>query len=1174
MDEDAAPITIDALANDTDIDGDTLSISTASVDIGTVAVISNKLQYTAPDNTHGTATISYSISDGNEGTATGSVTITINSVNDIPVATNDTSSMDEDAAPITIDALANDTDIDGDTLSISTASVDIGTVAVISNKLQYTAPDNTHGTATISYTISDGNEGTATGSVTVTINSVNDVPVVINDTASMDEDAAPITIDALANDTDIDNDTLSISTASVDIGTVTVISNKLQYTAPDNTHGTATISYTISDGNEGTATGSVTVTINSVNDAPVVTNQSYNVSENISAGETIGTIVASDIESQNLTFSMLSGDTDLITLNSSTGVLTATENGLFDYESSTEHTVTISITDDGTPNETTTVTITLSVIDGDDPLIPVEDDNFGRTNTGQQDLSSAFMQGEFNDSIELNNNLYFVGYTNNTDLDIVIASYTNAGDLNTDFNENGTKTIDLGADESATAIIAGDGDLFIAFTTFDGTNTEACLMKMAVTGELSDSASIKCTTYEKTTVINDLAFTDNKIQAVGKYFDGNDNDSLWIKYDKASLDFESSPLIDDVSGDNGDDEAFAIKSFGVSELMVVGSITSAEGDKDALIRYLLPDGTDSGNFNGGSPMSIDLSGINEDDELFAIGGFDTSDFTAFIGGYATRSSDEKEAVLVAIDKYGDLVTNIGTEGITLYNIDGNSGSGNGGAKITGIQYEPINNQIILAGTTGTDANEQVYSARVNITDGELDTTYAIDGINIVEEINGKQFANAMSVDANDTIWIAGTLNDTNTLPFVSAINNQAELVSNFANEGYLALTDLHDESDDISTKVLQLSNGAQAGKYIIAATAEYNSNIKLVLTRLTENGEIDTSFSTNGQRTIDIDLSDTNISIAEQNNGYLMIAGTRITETNDEGFIAKLDQDGNLDTEFATDGIYGTTDSTSEQVHLVDVATDSSNDTIAVGTVLVGSTERSFIVVLTDEGVRKFSFVNVGSVTGTQNQYNQRVFVNNNDEIIVAGKVVSDNDAYHFAQKYSIYGLQEFYYSATQPSSDTSTNITAMLSDSEDNIYLIGNNGEEPTQAIVIKLLSSGEIDTSFADEGTGRYNLTSSANTIISDAVLDSAGKIILVGQANGKGVFARLTTDGVLDSQFGSGGTGYYESTLCDNTHAFSSIILKDDTQMVVSNTCNDGVSNNISISEFNFYADGIEP
>ncbi|MBB1340013.1 Ig-like domain-containing protein, partial [Pseudoalteromonas sp. SR44-2] len=130
-------------------DGDSLVISAASADIGSASVVGNQIQYTPAANTNGLATVTYTVSDNNGGTNTATVAITITAVNDAPVANNDTATMAEDAAPILINVIANDSDVDGDSLTISAASADIGSASVVGNQIQYTPAANTNGLATI-----------------------------------------------------------------------------------------------------------------------------------------------------------------------------------------------------------------------------------------------------------------------------------------------------------------------------------------------------------------------------------------------------------------------------------------------------------------------------------------------------------------------------------------------------------------------------------------------------------------------------------------------------------------------------------------------------------------------------------------------------------------------------------------------------------------------------------------------------------------------------------------------------------------------------------------------------------------------------------------------------------------------------------------------------------------
>lgn len=284
-DEDT-PVTIDALANDTDVDGDTLTITGASVpaDQGTVEIVNNELLFTPAENFNGDATISYSIEDGNGGTDTAEVVVTVNPVNDGPVAVDDLADTMEDEA-VVIDLLGNDTDVDGDDLTLASLSVPADQGTVVDNgdgTVTFTPALNFNGTATIDYTVSDGNGGTDDGQAIVNVGAVNDGPTANDDMATTDEDT-PVTIDVLGNDSDPDGDDLTITGASVpaEQGTVEIVNNELLFTPAENFNGDATISYSITDGHGGTSSAEVAVTVTPVNDDPVAVDDIETTDEDV-----------------------------------------------------------------------------------------------------------------------------------------------------------------------------------------------------------------------------------------------------------------------------------------------------------------------------------------------------------------------------------------------------------------------------------------------------------------------------------------------------------------------------------------------------------------------------------------------------------------------------------------------------------------------------------------------------------------------------------------------------------------------------------------------------------------------------------------------------------------------------------------------------------------------------
>ncbi|WP_374014687.1 tandem-95 repeat protein [Vibrio parahaemolyticus] len=282
--EDTA-VTIDVLVNDSDVEGDALSIQSASVpsEQGSVDIVDGKLVFTPAENFNGEATITYIVTDGDL-TDEAKVTVTVTPVNDSPVAVDDTTSIQEDTA-VTIDVLTNDTDVDGDKLSIESASVpkEQGTVEVVNGKLVFTPAENFNGDAEITYTVTDG-QLTDEAKVTVTVNPVNDAPTIkvdavesiIEDGVNTDTVVATLTV----RDTDTPEDQLTVSLENNSNGYFVLVGNDVKLTqagvdAVNNDElnlKDLTISASVSDGVNPTASDSDSLIVNRVNDAPTVEN--------------------------------------------------------------------------------------------------------------------------------------------------------------------------------------------------------------------------------------------------------------------------------------------------------------------------------------------------------------------------------------------------------------------------------------------------------------------------------------------------------------------------------------------------------------------------------------------------------------------------------------------------------------------------------------------------------------------------------------------------------------------------------------------------------------------------------------------------------------------------------------------------------------------------------------
>ncbi|MBU2179585.1 MAG: tandem-95 repeat protein, partial [Gammaproteobacteria bacterium] len=170
-------VLVNVLVNDSDADGDSLTITQAISGFGTVVIQSDqRLSYTPDPDFVGLDRVIYSITDGKGGTASAELVVDVFS-NSAPVAVNDAASTN-DKTPVLIAVLVNDTDADGNVLTVSAASAVQGAVSIQADQqLRYTPKVGFEGVDTITYRITDGFGGEATAQVSVTVTVTKDVVV-------------------------------------------------------------------------------------------------------------------------------------------------------------------------------------------------------------------------------------------------------------------------------------------------------------------------------------------------------------------------------------------------------------------------------------------------------------------------------------------------------------------------------------------------------------------------------------------------------------------------------------------------------------------------------------------------------------------------------------------------------------------------------------------------------------------------------------------------------------------------------------------------------------------------------------------------------------------------------------------------------------------------------------
>ncbi|MBE4465555.1 tandem-95 repeat protein, partial [Vibrio parahaemolyticus] len=290
IEEDGGSIIItteELLSNVDDEDKDTLSVENLIIDKGNGTLVDNgdgTWTFTPQIDDDTEVSFTFDIIDDEDLVVSGSANLDILPINDAPNAENDVITTEEDTA-VTIDVLVNDSDIEGDALSIQSASVpkEQGTVEVVDGKLVFTPAENFNGDAEITYTVTDG-ELTDEAKVSVTVNPVNDAPTIkVDAVESITENAVStdtVVATLTVRDTDTSEDQLTVSLENNSNGYFVLVGDEVKLTqagvdAVNNDElnlKDLTISASVSDGVNPTANDSDSLIVNRVNDAPTVEN--------------------------------------------------------------------------------------------------------------------------------------------------------------------------------------------------------------------------------------------------------------------------------------------------------------------------------------------------------------------------------------------------------------------------------------------------------------------------------------------------------------------------------------------------------------------------------------------------------------------------------------------------------------------------------------------------------------------------------------------------------------------------------------------------------------------------------------------------------------------------------------------------------------------------------------
>jgi len=363
----------------------------------------------------------------------------------------------------------------------------------------------------------------------------------------------------------------------------------------------------------------------------------------------------------------------------------------------------------------------------------------------------------------------------------------------------------------------------------------------------------------------------------------------------------------------------------------------------------------------------------------------------------TINSGGDYAYDVAVQPDGKIVvvgyTNSGSEydlAIVRYNEDGSLDASfdNDGIKVIDIGQEDFGQSVVLqsdgkiliGGTTRIGSNDFLL-VRLN-SDGSLDTSFDSDGIVITSISTTLDYGKALAIQSDGKILLAGHSHDGSYYNVTLVrYNTDGSLDTSFDSDG-IATASAGTASDYAEAIILDSS-----GKILVAGYSSMGSSTDFSIYRFNSDGSLDTSFDSDGKKTIDFSSgNDWGKDIAVQSDGKILISGYAVDSNGKQKFaIARLLADGSLDTSFDSDGLLLA--SVSSYHHSNGGIVIQSNGKILIGGEVDHSPSDIALVRLNTDGSYDSNFdldgklyTDLGSA-----DYGNAIAIQPNDKLLVAG---------------------------------------------------------------------------------------------------------------------------------------------------------------------------------------------
>ena len=694
-------------------------------------------------------------------------------------------------------------------------------------------------------------------------------------------------------------------------------------------------------------------------------------------------------------------------------------------------------------------------------------------------------------AVQTDGKIVVAGQTSNgTDTDILVIRRNSNGLPDLTFNVVGSRTYDLGNNETANGVAVQSNDkIVIAGTASNGTDNDFLVMRL----DTNSSPDLTFNVGGFLTIDrggNDsgravAVQTNGLIVAAGQSSNGSNSDVMVVRltasgFPDISFNINGILTIDRGGRDSGN--AVVVQPNG---LIVVAGESSNGSNSDLIVVRLTAGGFPDVSFNITGVVIIDRGGNDSGNALVL-----QPNGKILVSGSSSSGADQ-DCITVRLNPDGLRDTTFRVDGIVIF--EGTAGDDDSGNAIA-LQFD---GKVLVAGAVSNGLNTDILVLRYT-QEGILDTTFNGDGIfTFSSGVKSADAGSAVALQANGRIVVVGQTSDGGTSDLlVVRYKKDGTRDTSFSGEGVAVFNGPADNEDIGRAVAIQAD-----GKIVVVGQTSNGANSDLLVLRYRGDGTLDTLFSGDGVAVFNgaADNEDIGRAVAIQADGKIVVVGQTSNGTNNNLLVLRYTGSGSLDTTFGTDGVVSFGGSGNETGRAVAIQPDGM---IVVAGVSSNGTDTDFLVLrFTGSGSLDTTFGSGGIVT----------YDSGNDDVAKAVALQADG-------KIVVAGS----------SSDGSKNTV-----------------------LLARFTAGGSLDTSFNGDGIVRFNSAAAGDDIGNAVAVQTDSKIVVAGVADAADVLLlRYREDGTLDASFSGDGVVKFSGT-ANTADEGNALALQPDGKIVVAGT-----------------------